>query len=145
MWFPLKIKISKEDEIREKSISECIICLLPQRTVHCCSALTSHTVLGSDCILNETALLSSVSNNIFVVTHKDTGFHFWFHRKSLRAFRSPNFSTSRRNLLGQNEPGKDFPATREGRCHLRLAYGAVSGSGILVLAGYFPVHSMGKR
>lgn len=101
-WFPLKIKISKEDEIREKSISECIICLLPQRTAHCCSARMSH----SDCILNETVLLSAASNSIFVVTHKGRAFYCWFHRKSSRELRTPNFSTSRANLLGENDPGK---------------------------------------
>lgn len=62
---------------------------------------------------------------------------------------------SRANLLGQNEPGKgrgrkgerkgkDFPVNTEGNCHQRVARGAISGSGIFVLAGYFPVHSVGK-
>lgn len=107
-WFSLKIKISKKDEIREKSIAESIICLLSKRIFHCSSSLMSHPGLALDfgCILNKTVVFSPVTR-IFIVSLKGNGFYFWFCKKNLRALRTwKNFSTYKANLLGHNEPRK---------------------------------------
>lgn len=138
-WLLVKIKVSKKDDIREKSITESIICLSSKRIVHCCSSLMSNSVLALefDCILNEIVVLSLVTNRIFIVRHKGNGFYFWFCKKNLRALGTQNFSRYRASLLGQHEPrkgrGRHFTAHVKADYHLRLMCMAISGFSDLCL------------
>lgn len=151
-WFPLKIKISKTDEITEKSIAESIICLLSTRTVHRCSSLMSRPVLALDfdSFLNKTVVLSPLTK-IFIVRHKGNGFYFWFCKKNLRALRTwKNFSIYRANLLGQNEPRKGrgwrFTVNLKVDYHLLLMCMTISWlCDLCVFTGYIPIHSQNDR